>query len=150
MSYWNWNWDCLLLKHLFVSISPNPCCGLRHLLGAHVNSYKGRVCGDSVCAGKVYMCACVCMRACLGKCMCVCVCADVLCMKVCALACIHVCIEGIAYTAWLMWKSCTEPGFYILFIISWHNVGNRHQCSFQASACKPWPGLVTEREVLEF
>lgn len=50
--------------------------------------------------------------------MCVCT-RSTLCM------CIHVCIESITYTARLMWKSCSEPGFYLLFIISLHNVGNK-------------------------
>lgn len=65
-------------------------------------------------------------------------------MQVCALAYIHVCIEGITYTARLMWKSCSQPGFYILFITSWHNVSNRHQCSVLASACsRPRPSWMT-------
>lgn len=140
MSYWNWNWDCLLLKHLFVSISPNPCCRLRHLLGAHVNNYKGTLpsVDAPICACKMLMYVCVCVHDCAWH------------MQACALACIHVCIEGITYTARLMWKSCSEPHFYILFIISWHNVGNRLQCSFLASACKPWPGWMTEGVLRQF
>lgn len=146
MSYWNWNWDRLFLKHLFVSISSNPCCRLRHLLSAHVNGYKGRVGSPRLCMciENLLMCVCAHTHACLIACACGCT------RTTHALACIHVCIEGITYTAKLMWKPCSEPGFYILFIISWHNVGNRHQCSFLAQACKHWSGWVTWGEVLEF